>query len=178
MQIILSTLDLRLSKFAFLKGLVQTMKSSNLCACPEQLAMASIPKQEWCEPYDLCTALKEGTIFPDLNLTFYKGPLGDSNIKPCSDTSNDEQNERENAMHRLTEVSFAINDLTLYLDTHPNCEHGLSMFYQLMDERIKLLADYAKDFHPLTQTSMITGECNQNVYGWSDGPMPWEGACI
>lgn len=154
------------------------MKTSNLCTCQEELAMASIPKQEWCEPYDLCTALKEGTIFPDLNLTFFKAPLGESNIAPCSDASNAQQQERETSMHRLMEVSFAINDLTLYLDTHPNCEHGLSMFYQLLEERLKLLTDYAERFYPLTQTSMVAGDCSQNAYGWSEGPMPWEGACI
>jgi len=25
---------------------------------------------------------------------------------------------------------------------------------------------------------MVSGNFNQNQYGWSEGPMPWEGACI
>lgn len=44
------------------------MDSTNLCTCAEDLAMASVPMQEWCEPYDFTTALSEGTIFPCLNL--------------------------------------------------------------------------------------------------------------
>lgn len=180
MQISLSTFHLHLSfqDILILKDQVIFMQSSNLCTCPEQLAIATVPKQKWCEPYDLCTALKEGTVFPELNLPFYKAPLNDSNLKPCSDSSNPEQQKREISMNRLMEVSFAINDLTLYLDTHPNCEQGLSMFYKLLEERLKILKEYAEEFYPLTQTSMVTGNCNQNAYGWSEGPMPWEGACV
>ena len=48
------------------------MDSGNLCTCADNLAMAGIPKQEWCEPYDFTTALAEGTIFPSLNLTFLR----------------------------------------------------------------------------------------------------------
>lgn len=154
------------------------MNSSNQNDCPEQLGIASVPKQQWCPPYDMCTALKEGTIFPTLNLTFYKAPFGDSTISTCSDTTDPEQVKRETAMNRIMEISFAINDLTLYLDTHPDCQNGISLFYQLMEERLILLADYANKFNPLTQTSMVTGECDKNVYGWAEGPMPWEGACI
>ena len=146
--------------------------------CKESIAMASIPKQQWCEPYDLDTALKEGTIFPCLNLTFFKAPQGDSNTKPHSNTTDNEQLSREQLMNKLTAVSFAVNDLTLYLDTHPNCENGLKLFYQLLEQRMKLLAEYAKEYYPLTQTSMITGNCNKDVYGWTEGPAPWEGACV
>jgi len=166
----------------------------------EALAIASVPKQEWCEPYtlpaetrppqkgtdcetssryDWATALKEGTIFPCLNLPFFKAPFGDSNIKPQScGNAKPEQQRREEAVTRISEVSFAINDLTLYLDTHPDCKNGLNLFYQLVDERLKLLAQFAGEFYPLTQSSMVTGECGQNNYGWSEGPAPWEGACV
>lgn len=154
------------------------MTSNNLCCCPEQMAMATIPKQEWCEPYDLCTALKEGTVFPCLNLTFYKAPAGESTLKPISNSSDAGKRGREAAMTRLMEVGFAVNDLTLYLDTHPACKKGLALFRQLSEERLKLLADFAENFYPLTQLSLVTGNTDQNEYGWAEGPMPWEGACI
>ena len=81
-------------------------------------------------------------------------------------------------MSRLNAVSFALNDLTLYLDTHPDCPNGTALFYQLLEERLELLSNFTGEFYPLTQTSMITGKYNQNQYGWAEGPMPWEGACI
>ncbi len=154
------------------------MDSTNLCTCTEYLAMASVPKQEWREPYDLLTALEEGTIFPCLNLTFYKSPAGKTACKTNSGMPDMAQKNREELMSHLAAVSFAINDLTLYLDTHPDCPNGTALFYKLLEERLKVLTVFAEKFYPLTQTSMVTGDFNQNQYGWSEGPMPWEGACI
>ena len=39
---------------------------------------------------------------------------------------------RENLLNRINEVSFAVNDILLYLDTHPKCKEGLA-FYQECD---------------------------------------------
>jgi hypothetical protein len=36
-----------------------------------QLAIATVPMQPWEQPYDPAAALKNGTIFPSLNLPFY-----------------------------------------------------------------------------------------------------------
>ena len=154
------------------------MDLSDFCPCAEQLAMASVPKQEWCEPYDFTTALAEGTIFPCLNLTFYKAPEGKSSIKTSSSLSDTSEKNREEMMSKLAAVSFALNDLTLYLDTHPDCPKGTALFYELLEQRLTLLSQFTEQFYPLTQTSMITGNYDQTQYGWSEGPMPWEGACI
>lgn len=154
------------------------MDSTNLCTCAEHLAMATVPKQKWCEPYDWTTALAEGTIFPCLNLTFHKAPEGKFHCNTSSSMSDITQKSREEMMSELAAISFAINDLTLYLDTHPDCPNGMALFYQLLEQRMNLLAQFAGKFYPLTQTSMITGNYNKNQYGWSEGPMPWEGACI
>ncbi len=81
-------------------------------------------------------------------------------------------------MTDLSTISFAINDLTLYLDTHPDCQNGLTLFKQLLQKRLDLLADFADKFYPLTQISIITGETNTDSYGWNEGPAPWEGDLI
>lgn len=154
------------------------MDNTNFCTCPETLAMASVPIQNWCEPYDFDTALMEGTIFPNLNLPFYKADKGDSNLKNTSIASSPEETERETLMSKLSTISFAINDLTLYLDTHPNCQNGLSLFKELLQKRLDMLAEYADRFYPLTQISMITGNNECNSYGWGEGPAPWEGGLI
>ncbi len=148
------------------------------CTCDESLAMATVPKQEWCEPYDWTKALAEGTIFPCLNLTFYKAPGGKCACKPSSNTSDLTQKNREELMSQIAAVSFALNDLTLYLDTHPDCPNGTPLFRHLLEERYQLLAAFAEKFYPLTQLSIVTGNYEQTQYGWSEGPMPWEGACI
>lgn len=154
------------------------MSKSYTCEKDQTLAMATMPMQEWCEPYDLCSALKEGTIFPCLNYTFFKAQQGDSNLKKCSNSEHPDQMDRETAMSKIMAVSFALNDLTLYLDTHPTCPEGLALFHQYTKERLDLLAAFAQKFYPLTQASIVTGKLNQNKYSWDEGPAPWEGACI
>lgn len=144
----------------------------NCCCKSETLAMATVPMQEWCEPYDFETALENGTIFPCLNLEFYKATDIPKHCC-CGETS-----EQEKMLLDISTVGFALNDLTLYLDTHPTCEKGLSLFKELLQKKLDMLAEYAKKFNPLTQISMITGTPETNMYGWAEGPMPWEGGLI
>lgn len=143
--------------------------------CPEEgsLAMASFPMQAWCKPYDLFTALANGTIFPCLNMELYC-----AEDIPCPACNQDSQTEQEKLLNQINIVSFAINDLTLYLDTHPKCKEGLSLFKELLAKRMDFLAEYADKYYPLTQMSMITGTPETQEYGWSDGPAPWEGGHI
>lgn len=50
------------------------LKSENFeqtCSCV--LGIASVPVQQFGAVYDGCTALKRGTIFPDLDLPFFAG---------------------------------------------------------------------------------------------------------
>lgn len=154
------------------------MNHINECQCSETLAMATVPKQNWCEPYDYEKALQEGTIFPCLNLAFFKANEGQSNLKCCSPLSTPQEKDREHMMSEISQISFVINDLTLYLDTHPKCQNGLSLFKDLLQKRLDLLAEFAKKYYPLTQISMITGTPESDEYGWAEGPMPWEGGNI
>jgi len=154
------------------------MDTTNLCTCDDSLAMVSIPKQDWCEPYDYQTALEEGTLFPCLNFPFFKAPIKKCQCSTSNPSAGSSQQSREEMMSQLTAISFALNDLTLYLDTHPDCPNGTKLFYSLSNQRLTLLSQFAAKFYPLTQLSMITGEYDANKYGWVEGPMPWEGACI
>lgn len=151
---------------------------NNMCSCAETLAIATVPKQEWCEPYDWETALYEGTIFPCLNLLFYKAPMTSKQERMEAKPINNEAHDRECMLNEINAISFAINDLTLYLDTHPDCPDGTRLYYQLLQKRMDLLADFATLYYPLTAISMVTGDYDTNQYGWQNGPMPWEGAYI
>ena len=50
---------------------------------------------------------------------------------------------KEKLMNRINEVSFAVNDVLLYLDTHPCCEEAISFYQECEQERQKLLKEYA-----------------------------------
>ena len=57
---------------------------------------------------------------------------------------------KEKLMNRINEVSFAVNDVLLYLDTHPCCEEAISFYQECEQERQKLLKEYAQCYGPLT----------------------------
>lgn len=154
------------------------MNEKNCCIEKEALAMASVPSQSWCEPYDWQTALEEGTIFPCLNLPIFCSEDNYTAPKPASSVLNSDKQTQEDMMLQICQISFAINDLTLYLDTHPDCRNGLPLFYQLCSERKKLLEKYAMDYNPLTQDSMSENNACQNCFNWTKGPLPWEGGCV
>ncbi len=154
------------------------MKESNCCCETETLAIASVPLQKWCKPYNLSEALEEGTIFPCLNLPFFRGKDNCTAPKANSSALHPAETEQEELMLEICRVGFALNDLTLYLDTHPDCPEGLPLFYQLCSKRQELLEKYAAKYNPLTQDSMNNSNKNGNLFQWSEGPLPWEGGCI
>lgn len=140
----------------------------------ETLAMGTFPIQSWCEPMEFGKALEQGTIFPCLVKEVFFATQESSQISKLF------QNEEEKDIKtRLNEISFAINDLTLFLDTHDKCEQGLQLMKELLQKRMDLLAEYTTKEHPLTMLSMITGEQGFDEFGWTRGPAPWEGdGCI
>ncbi len=73
----------------------------------------------------------------------------------------------------IDEVSFAITELTLYLDTHPSDAKALSCFEQYNKERQKALSLYSEQYGPLT----LDGIRNNNRWYWIMQPWPWEGVC-
>lgn len=93
--------------------------------------------------------------------------------------------DRTKLRKEIDEISFVINDLTLYLDTHPTEAEALTAFSEAMKQRKQLLDAYAKEFEPLTvdcvcpdtnnETGSFTSYPGQKHFTWSDGPLPWEG---
>ncbi|MBS6952818.1 MAG: spore coat protein CotJB [Enterocloster asparagiformis] len=96
--------------------------------------------------------------------------------------------DRNQMLKEINEVSFVIDDLKLFLDTHPLDEAALTAFSQAMEQRKQLLKEFAKQFEPLTQdcicpdtnnqTGSFTKHPGQKHFTWSDGPLPWEGGTL
>ena len=75
----------------------------------------------------------------------------------------------------LDQISFAVNDISLYLDSHPDDEEALNYFQHYMHLRRKALAAYAENYGPLTMDTM---DSNCSQWLWSTQKWPWEGgAC-
>ena len=96
--------------------------------------------------------------------------------------------DRVQMLKEIGEVSFMVNDLTLYLDTHPTDSNALQTFTDAAKRRKQLMEEYAKEYEPLTmdcvcvernnQTNSFTQYPKQNHFTWCDGPLPWEGGIL
>ena len=71
-------------------------------------------------------------------------------------------------------VSFAVNDFTLYLDTHPHDKKALEYFNKYSSLRKQALEEFAETFYPLTIDTVTP--CSRQ-WDWACSPLPWEGGC-
>lgn len=84
------------------------------------------------------------------------------------------QMNRTQLMHWLNIVSFAVVEITLYLDTHPDDREALDYFSHYSGLRRSALEVYGAKFGPLT----VDTASPTNTWNWCEQPLPWEGgAC-
>lgn len=96
--------------------------------------------------------------------------------------------DRHELLTQINETSFVVNDLTLYLDTHPTDEQALDQFAEAHQKRRTLLEEYQQKFEPLTidclrfdshnEDNSFCAYPGQRHFHWTDGPTPWEGGHI
>jgi len=120
------------------------------------LALSYVPMQQSSKPaYAPGEALARGTLFPGLDLPF-------KNIVNTMDVSN-------TAMGELMALCFVVDELKLYLDTHPTDTEA----FDTMKNMIKLAKEahrrYVDRYGPLKTTDLLYSE----KYDWLDGAWPW-----
>lgn len=75
----------------------------------------------------------------------------------------------------IYEVGFAIDDVVLYLDTHP-CDIQALEYYENYKKLYRQAVDeYTQFYGPLSNENVYTS--NSNYWAWASTPWPWEGAC-
>ena len=137
------------------------------------LAIASVPCQQWGPLYDDGKALRQGTIFQELDLPFYvtEGIFEGQ----CAQKENSSQ-----LLCQIQQISFVLDDLTLYLDMHSEDGQALALYQEKLAVRDQLKKEFAQKFYPLTRDCVAYCQGQAGVHGdhafcWQDGPMPWEG---
>lgn len=86
--------------------------------------------------------------------------------KPC----------RKELMNWINVVSFAVDEVKLFLDTHPCNQEALAFFDKYEKERRHALKEYAKYYGPLTLDTADL--CESDRWNWINEPWPWqEGGC-
>ncbi|MDO5336418.1 MAG: spore coat protein CotJB [Eubacteriales bacterium] len=79
---------------------------------------------------------------------------------------------REQLLKKIHEVSFAVQDIQLYLDTHPCDREALAFFRKMSEERNCALKKYAQMYGPLTIDT--ASENASDSWKWAEQPFPWE----
>jgi len=79
------------------------------------------------------------------------------------------ETEREQLLFKLMAYSFAINDLNLFLDMHPEDQEVYRLFKNYVNEKNELETRYVERYGPMTVT-----ETNGQNFNWISNPWPWE----
>ena len=106
--------------------------------------------------YDPRKGLIRGTIYPCLDLPFMG--MVNKQEKPVTPKT------------ELQAMGFAIQELALYLDTHPEDKEALALYraYQKMNH--KAMMEYSEKCGPLNHKMPVDDE----NYSWLCDPWPWE----
>ncbi len=82
--------------------------------------------------------------------------------KPC------DNQDRASLLHEIMSLNFAVNDLVLYLDTHPTDSRAINMHSEYSEKVIELTQKYQRLYGPLTVNF------SSETWDWIDEPWPWE----
>ncbi len=72
-------------------------------------------------------------------------------------------------LYEIQAISFAKDEVSLYLDTHPDNKQALEYFYDLCDKIGDLKEKYEAEYGPLTHEG-VQGD----TWTWLDGAWPWQ----
>ena len=75
-------------------------------------------------------------------------------------------------MNCINEISFALDDLLLYLDTHPYDCNALQYVNQFIRQRNTAVDIYSRRFAPLTIDHAEVAQ--DGAWNWILQPWPWE----
>ncbi len=86
------------------------------------------------------------------------------------------QMNRMELLDHINKVSFAVDEVKLYLDTHPCDRDALAYFKEYSRQRNEALTEYAGLYGPLT-IDTADASCEER-WKWINEPWPWqEGGC-
>lgn len=77
---------------------------------------------------------------------------------------------KENMLHFINEVSFVLDDVSLFLDTHPHDKSAMAYYNKYKKIRNEAIREYENIYGPLTRYNVNTPD-----WTWVSSPWPWEG---
>lgn len=79
--------------------------------------------------------------------------------------------DKEKMSCELMALTFALNDLNLYLDTHPHDQETIRLYNNIVNKR-KVLADTYQAMHGPLLAYQYSG--SDEKWDWVDDPWPWQ----
>ena len=79
-------------------------------------------------------------------------------------------NERQILLNKIKKYDFALKELNLYLDTHPNCRKAIALFSNYASLRKNCVEEFTRRFGPITPEQFE----NSEQWTWVSDPWPWE----
>lgn len=73
-------------------------------------------------------------------------------------------------MKTLQIYSFALADLTEYLDTHPQDTEAIALYQKTKSVYDKARMEFSNSFYPILPGDSVS----PNNWNWATGPMPWQ----
>lgn len=120
------------------------------------LAVPYVPfQQEGSRKYSQNEALSQGTLFPGLNLPFQAKPKAVNAVK--------------GPLNELQALEFVLQELVLYLDTHPDDREAFALFQQYAELEKEYRQRYQAQFGPLTANAAAS----KSRFTWGKDPWPW-----
>jgi len=126
---------------------------------PEKAPLANpyVPYQQNNAPmYDAGKALARGSLYCGLDLPF----MGMVN----------HEMKNMSPKNELQMLGFVLQELALYLDTHPEDEEALQMYRNYQQAYHSGMMHYSEHCKPLSHTVPV----NDKNYSWLKDPWPWE----
>jgi spore coat protein JB len=82
-------------------------------------------------------------------------------------------NSKDKLFACITATSFVMDDLRIYLDTHPTDQEALDYWRKIEKVRNEAVDEYTKCYGPINSYDVNV----KNKWTWIDEPWPWEGRC-
>lgn len=73
----------------------------------------------------------------------------------------------------INEMSFMLDDITLYLNTHPTCQNALNEYQKFKELRQEAIYKYTEKYGPICRYDVSV----DNYWSWVNMPWPWEKEC-
>lgn len=80
---------------------------------------------------------------------------------------------KEQLLNYINQVSLAVYDTILFLDTHPCDQEAMEYFRKHFKLREAATKEYARLYGPLTVDHM--NDSSYDIWEWAMQPWPWEG---